>query len=133
MVLSVEPTKTVPNTVLQGAVGASVSIEPYHAQYAYSKISEAVNILATHPGDVRKRLSAAYCRFCEASPEMLPPHIRSELEWVREQLNRFPARHGEGTLQATLRRIRNSTGVKIANRIVLVQALLESYLASQRD
>ena len=107
------------------------SIEPYCAQYAYSKVSEAVNILATHPGDVRKRLSAAYCALREASPEILPPHIRSELEWVREQLNRFPARYGEGTLHATLRRIRNSTGVKIAKRIVLVQALLESHLATQ--
>lgn len=103
--------------------------EPHHAQYAYSKVSESVSILATHPGDVRKRLYAAYSCLCEASPEMLPPHIRPELEWVQEQLTRFPSRYGEGSLQATLRHIRNSTGVKIAKRIVLVQALLESYLA----
>ena len=109
-----------------------LSIEPHCAQFAYSKVSEAVNILATHPGEVRKRLSAAYCTFSEAEPESFPPHIRSELEWIREQLNRFPARYGEGTLHATLRRIRNTTGVKIAKRIVLVQALLESHLATQR-
>jgi hypothetical protein len=108
------------------------SIGPHCAQYAYSKVSDAVSILATHPGDVRKRLCAAYSTFCEAPPEMLPPHIRSELEWVHEQLNRFPARYGEGTLHATLRRIRNSTGVKIAKRIMLVQALLESHLVTQR-
>lgn len=110
----------------------TLGTESYFAQYAYSKVSEAVNILASHPGDIRKRLGAAYLTFCEASPERLPPHIRSELEWVREQLNRFPARYDEGTLNATLRRIRNSTGVKIAKRILLVQALLESHVITQR-
>jgi hypothetical protein len=103
-----------------------VNIEWHHAQYAYSKVSEAVSILATHPDDVRKRLYAAYPCLREALPELLPPNIRSELEWVREQLTRFPPRYDEGALQATLRRIRNKTGVKIAKRIVLVQALLES-------
>jgi hypothetical protein len=109
-----------------------LGIEPHSVQYAYSKVSEAVSILATHPGDVRKRLCAAYLTLCEASHAILPPHIRSELEWIHEQLNRFPARYGEGTLHATLKCIRNSTGVKVAKRILLVQALLESHVVTQR-
>ena len=56
----------------------SPSIESYYAQYAYSKISEAVNILAAHPGDVRKRLSAAYRTLCEASPEMYSARKREK-------------------------------------------------------
>ena len=99
-----------------------MNIEGHHAQYAYSKVSEAVSILATHPGDVRKRLYAAYACLSEASPDLLTLNIRSELEWVREQLTRFPPRYDEGALQATLRRIRNKTGVKIAKRIEIGRA-----------
>ena len=103
-----------------------MSTEWHYAQYAYSKVSEAVNILATEPGDVRERLYSAYPCLSEASPELLPPNIRSELEWIRDQLTRYPSRYDEGTLRATLSHIRNKTGVKIAKRIVYVQALLES-------
>lgn len=100
------------------------------AQFAYAKISEVVDMLATHPGDIRKRLAACYFTLSDAFAVPLPHHIRAEMDWVRAQLNRFPSRFGEGTLKATLRRIRNSSGVKIASRILLLRSLLEAHLAA---
>lgn len=99
------------------------------AGYAHGKLSQTVDVLATEPGEIRERLLRATDYLWAVSPDMLPPHISIHLVWVREQLTRFePILSNEGSVRATLRRIHRKTGVEIAKRIVLIEALLETYI-----
>ncbi len=46
-----------------------------------------------------------------------PVEVRDDFQWVIYQLTRYEPRFNEGRLEATMNRIRNSTGEKIAKRI----------------
>lgn len=103
-----------------------------NATYAYGKLSEAVRALAIGGGNIKARLLWAVEYLNSINPEILPEEIRQHLIWVNEQLTKFkPSRNG-CAVSTTLRKIRISTGVKIAERILLTQSLLESYIASQK-
>ena len=103
----------------------------HNAVYAYGKLSETVTALAIGAGDIKVRLLCATDFLWAVHPDMLPPDVRPHLVWVREQLTRFESVGSEGSIAATLRRIHRSTGVKIAERIVLICTLMESFLESQ--
>ena len=109
------------------------------SSYALEKLSLAVHYLAVGPGDVRQRLKTAYMEFHVVSEDDFPEHLRDDWQWIIAQLIRFgPVRHADGTifvgaLENTLSRIKNSTGAKIAERIVSLQAELESYLEDDRS
>ena len=92
---------------------------------AREKFYRAVCALATGPGDVRSRLETAYLALMATPPAVLPKCLRTEYEWVLKKLTErekvFP---WEGRLQATLRSMQNRTGVKIAEKIVLIELQL---------
>jgi hypothetical protein len=46
-----------------------------------------------------------------------PDEVRDDFQWVLEQLTRFEPQFEEGRMEATMNRIKNSTGEKIAKRI----------------
>ena len=102
--------------------------------YALGKFGEAVYALATEPGDVRSRLYPAFICLLPVRADDLPPALGQDLEWVTEKLtskkSRFPEM--EGDLLATLRSIRNSTGVKVAKRIVTIESRLRGVLYAER-
>jgi hypothetical protein len=103
-----------------------------YVSYAFGKFSEAYYELATGSGDIKPRLLAASEKFWAVHPEMLPEDIKKHIIWIREQLMRFPPTRDEGDVHATIHRIRRSTCVKIAKRVVLIFSLLESELSAQK-
>jgi hypothetical protein len=92
--------------------------------YAYEKFNDALHCLATGPDDVRQRLRSAYSCFRPVKKAHLPEHLQDDYQWILDQLTRFEAvydREGKvvrGSVDETLNRIRNSTGTKIAERIL---------------
>jgi hypothetical protein len=106
--------------------------------YALGKFGEAVFALATEPGDVRARLYSAFICLLPVQIDDLPSELRQDLEWVTELLTRRQSRYPpsspgfEGDVLATLRSMRNVTGVKIAKRILEIESRLRGALYTER-
>ena len=98
--------------------------------YALEKFSAALGELATGPGDVRGRLYQAYFpHLIGMTPEQVPKHLKEDVAWIRAQLTRLPLPgSGMDPISATLSRIRDSTGVKIAKKIVSVEDALRRFV-----
>ena len=108
---------------------------PY--DYALEKFGAAVRHLAIGTGDVRSRLWTAYLDLDVLRAGHLPEDLRADYEWVnRELTKREPQRKVwseseqdwvlEGRVLANLRRMRNSSGAKIAERIYSINLSLET-------
>ncbi len=106
---------------------------PKTTTYFFGKVSEALFILATGSGDIRDRLIGAGDVFLCVHPDGVPLELRNDVQWVHEQLTRFQPVGNEGELRATMRRIKKSTGVKIAKRIVNIYVSLRSYVEHPDD
>jgi len=108
--------------------------------YAYEKFNDALYSLATGPDDARQRLRSAYLHFKPVRKKHLPEHLQSDYQWVLNQLKRFGPgidRDGNvlrGPVEETLNRIRNSTGSKIAERILYIYHQLNwLYMEGERE
>lgn len=105
-----------------------------HSNYALETLGHAVYYLAVGGGDVRKRLKTAYMEFHPISEDDFPPNLREDWKWIIKQLTRYgPVRRSNGAVwigaaDNTLSRIKNSTGAKIAQRIVALEAELRNHL-----
>ncbi len=112
---------------------------PKDPTYALSKLSNAVYYLAIGEGDVRDRLKTAYEEFHPVSEDDFPPTLRADWRWIKGQLIRMgPVRRQDGSIRMgaldnTLSRIRNSTGAKIAKRIIKLQYDLEDHLREEKS
>jgi hypothetical protein len=105
---------------------------PARLSYAYTKFSEAVSELTVGEGDVRSRLYDAYFFLCRVTLSDLPEELRNDFKWIRDQLTKHgPLYDGQGRLQATLSRIKNRTGAKIAKRIVELKYRIEVWLGEK--
>ena len=104
------------------------------AQYADQLLSQTVVTLATAPGDVRSRLWQAYSTFHPLTPEHFPEHLRKDFEWVMNQLTKrqpyinYEGRVQEGSVEVSLKHMRNSTGTKIAEKLVQLQYAIDRYV-----
>ena len=87
--------------------------------YAKRKLSEAVYSLATGGGDVRARLFWAHRYMQVLSENHFPKELKKKWLGINTQLSKF------GTVQNTLKKIRNSTGVKIAIEIYELKTMVE--------
>jgi hypothetical protein len=102
--------------------------------YAYEKLVVALSSLATGAGDVRSRLYHAYLSFHTLKESDFPEHLRADFRWVLAQLTKFPpycvsdGRMVRGSVEETLRRIKRSTGVAIAERVLHLYHEVESYV-----
>jgi hypothetical protein len=110
--------------------------------YVREKFCEAVRILATGPGDVRSRLLTAWCGpLYVITPDKIPNKYKDDFVWITSQLHRFKedwtgqlddlkkkesvdknfrdkySHLYPNQVEATLNRINNKTGAKIASRI----------------
>lgn len=100
--------------------------------YAHEKLLAALESLATGPGDVRERLLVAYQTFHPLTESHFPPHLRKDFGWVLKQLKTrepiydYKGRLDRGSVEETLRRIKNVTGVKIATRIYRLYHALDA-------
>ena len=91
--------------------------------YALGKYSDAAYILSIEPGDVRERIARAWPKLLVVTPSMVPEAVRADVIWIRDQIL---SRQDEGeSAWSALRKIRNSTGTKIAERIMFVVSHLE--------
>jgi hypothetical protein len=99
--------------------------------HAVEKLGTAVRLLAVSPGDVRSRLKHAGREILILKADDFPGELRRDYEWIRHQLTRYEAKAGEGTLIATMERIKNTTGSKIAERIVELHSAAEARLADK--
>ena len=110
---------------------------PGSPEYAYRKLCDAVDALATGPGDVRARLLNAFSIFHPIEERDLPTQMQPDYRWVMAQLTRFGPKldwKGElyrGSVEHTLERIQNSTGSKIAARLVKIRSQLARHLGGQ--
>lgn len=104
------------------------------AFYASQNMLKALYSLATGPGDVRERLLTAYGNFWVLNEDHFPEHLRADFRYVTKELNKFGPvydHHGNmvnDAVKETLRRIKRSTGVKIAHKLVHLHFELEGYL-----
>jgi hypothetical protein len=104
------------------------------ARYAHQLLFQTVDSLATGPGDVRARLLIAYEIFHPLTPEHFPEHLRKDFEWVDAQLTKNEPRLNyqglvqKGSVQVSLERMRNSSGVKIAETLLRLHYAIDAYV-----
>lgn len=104
------------------------------ARYADQLLARTVDTLATAPGDVRSRLLAAYSTFHPLTPAHFPESLRNDFEWIIKQLTKrepYINSAGEvkkGSVQVSLEHMRNSTGVKIAEKLLRLHYAIDSYV-----
>jgi hypothetical protein len=104
------------------------------AGYVLQKLELSILLLATGGGDVRSRLGTAYHRKLHVlREEDFPEHLRPQWLWIKRKLTSVPALRDEngsvtvGSLDRTLKRMRNSTGSQIAKRVIDLRDALEGY------
>jgi hypothetical protein len=104
---------------------------PLNAAFAFGKISKAVYLLATEPGDVRSRLRSAYLPLAFVHRDMIPTELRPHFEWVMAMLTRRQPRFPwEDSLDTTLGSMQNRTGTRIAERIMYIEARYRDIIAA---
>jgi len=100
--------------------------------YARQKLRETIYSLATGPGDIRKRLTQSYNGFFDLQKSEFPLKLQAEWEWIQKELKKFGPIIREdgsvfrGAVENTCTKIKNSTGVKIAERMLKIYLSLES-------
>lgn len=97
-------------------------------QYSYGKLCEVIRRLTIGEGDVKSRLtySSDYIQMIQKS--MLPCELHEKWDKIYNSLTKFPQSDGRTDMQVTLRKIRNSTGSKIAQQLLNFQCDLSEYL-----
>jgi len=96
--------------------------------YAYTNFSEAVDIMATHPGNIKDRLVAANNQFSPVTKEHFPKELQEDYKWVIEMLTKKNPLFDEGSVKATLYGMHTKTAVKIAEKIVFLKNRLEAFV-----
>ena len=69
----------------------------------------AVQHLCTARGDVRARLCGAVMTLLSLRAQEFPEHLQEDFRWIRSESTKYESEPHEGTLDATMRRIKNST------------------------
>ncbi len=90
--------------------------------YTVEKLTNTLECLATHPGDVRERLTSSFLSFQTLRSDDFPPENRKDWDWVLKELTKYGplVYHKEvylGSVENTMRRVRKSTASKIAKKI----------------
>ena len=87
------------------------------AESVIERVQRAVSQLATGRGDVRSRLCIVWRTLAPLEGQEVPEELRKDFESIMKDLTRHPQLHDEGRVAATMQRIKNSTGEKIASRL----------------
>lgn len=78
--------------------------------------------LTLGPGDIRSRLITAHQCMFTLRKDDFPSHLQADWSWIKQQLTKYgpvvgPNRQIRDSVENTMRKVRNRTGVKIAERI----------------
>ncbi len=89
------------------------------AESVVERVYQAIEHLCIGRGDVRERLKGAALHLIFLCEDDFPEHLRVDFIWIRTQVSRYKSQipEYEGNIDATMKRIKNSTGEKIAERI----------------
>jgi len=103
--------------------------------YSNEKLGEAVQVLATHPANVKLRLKAAAKHLLQAQPRGLPPRLRKEYEAIWHELTKNRSERADivGRLSATLYRKRLATCSKLAMRIYSLSSQVDCLIQVRRE
>ncbi len=91
--------------------------------YAIEKLTDAISCLATHPGDARERVVAAFYHLVRLQEKDFPEALRPKWASLMEKIKRKgPLRMYDGTVylgsvQNTMKGYKNKTASKICNEI----------------
>lgn len=89
------------------------------AESVRERVFLAVQDLCVGRGDVRSRLISAINTLIPLSPSEFPETLQSDFEWIMSESTKYksdiPMHRSD--LEVTMKRIQNSTGEKIAQRI----------------
>jgi hypothetical protein len=97
------------------------------AESVVERVYLAVEQLCTGQGDVRKRLEAAVLTLLPLQVREFPECVQEDFDWVIRESTKYKSQHPKfrGDLEATMLRIRNSTGQKIAQRIFHIYSSIQ--------
>jgi len=92
------------------------------------RVYSAVKELCIGGSDVRGRLIISVNILMALSPEEFPEDIKDDFNWVIQQSTKFKSDFPEykSDLEMTMKRIRNSTGEKIAEKIFKIYSKIQS-------
>lgn len=57
--------------------------------HAVEKLTDTLKCLATHPGDARERITAAYFSFGHLQAEEFPEECRKDWAWIKKEITKF--------------------------------------------
>lgn len=95
------------------------------AESVLERVFLSIRHLATAKGDVRSRLKVVGVTLAPLLEQEFPAELREDFRWVMQQLTRHDPVFKEGRIEATMNRIQNSTGEKIATRIFEIYSNLQ--------
>ena len=96
-------------------------------EYGRAELTHAVYVLATGEGDVRSRLEDAFYYLAQVRKDRLRDDVKDDFEWIMKMLTqKDPPGNWWGRARWNLFRKRNSTGAKIAKRIVSIESRLRT-------
>lgn len=91
-------------------------------KYAIEKLTNALECLATHPGDARERVASAYLVCAGLRVEDLPEKSKKDWLWIiseltkRGPLTNYTGEVWRGSIENTMKSARKSTASKIAKK-----------------
>ena len=96
---------------------------PKRYEYVIQKLTNALECLVTHPGDVRQRLISAYDHLRLLTEEDFLPEHKENWQWIINKLTKCePSLDSNDqiwrtSVENTMKHIKNNTGCKIAKKI----------------
>jgi hypothetical protein len=95
--------------------------------YAQEKFSNAVFLLATDKGNIKDRLFHAFLEFRPVNENDLPIELREEYSQIKYCLTNIKSSGSEGTLIATLKKMKPARAAEIAKQIYNFMNKINSY------
>lgn len=97
------------------------------AESVVERVYLSVEHLCTAQGDVRKRLVGAIMTLLPLQTREFPEELQADFDWVINQSTKYKSKipQYEGHIEATMKRIKNSTGEKIAKKIFSIYSRIQ--------
>lgn len=98
------------------------------AESVVERVYLSVEHLCIAPGDVRKRLEVAVGILLPLRPSDFPEDMQNDFNWIIEQCTKYESEDPQrwGRVEATMKRIKNSTGERIAKNIFSMYSRLQN-------
>jgi hypothetical protein len=99
-------------------------------QYSFERLSLGVEILATHPGAIRARLSDAFHKsLCQVVPSLLPIEAREIWESVWKDVTSLPSGNREGVFDRSIDLLSDDDAVSTVRQILQVERMVRIAIA----